>query len=55
VEPKVLTCGCHVDVSRDFLGRAVGTILEKGASCTRADHELGRVVVMPGRDSARPE
>jgi hypothetical protein len=42
-------------VSRDFLGRMVGTIVERGAACARTDHEPGRVVVMPGRENARGE
>jgi hypothetical protein len=50
-----LACGCRVDVGRDFLGRMVGTIVEKGPQCPRQDHAAGRVVVMPGRDNARPE
>jgi hypothetical protein len=50
-----LTCGCRVDTERDFLGRVVGKVLEKGAACTRADHEPGRVVIMPGREHARPD
>jgi hypothetical protein len=52
VEPKVLTCGCRVEVSRDFLGRNVGTIVTKGDGCARPDHQPGRVVVMPGRENA---
>jgi hypothetical protein len=55
VESNALTCGCRVEVSRDFLGRAVGTILEKGAACPRSDHAVGRVVIMPGREHARPD
>jgi hypothetical protein len=50
-----LTCGCRVATSRDFLGRTVGTILERGAGCSRDDHQPGRVVLMPGREHARPE
>jgi hypothetical protein len=42
-------------VSRDFLGRVVGKIVEKAASCGRDDHDVGRVVIMPGRENARPE
>ena len=49
-----LTCGCRVATQRDFLGRVVGTVIEKGSECPREDHEPGRVVVMPGRDNARP-
>ena len=55
MEPRVLTCGCRVNVDRDFLGRVVGTIVEKATGCGRADHEPGRVVIMPGRENARPE
>lgn len=44
-----------MNVSRDFLGRMIGTIVEKGSGCTRTDHEPGRVVIMPGRENARPE
>jgi hypothetical protein len=50
-----LACGCRVETQRDFLGRMVGTVVEKGVGCERADHEPGRVLVMPGRDNARPE
>jgi hypothetical protein len=49
---ETLTCGCRVEVSRDFLGRNVGTIVAKGDACARPDHETGRVVVMPGRENA---
>jgi hypothetical protein len=55
VDTKQLTCGCQVQTSRDFLGRVVGTILEKGAACGNADHEPSRVVVMPGRENARSD
>ena len=55
MESRTLACGCRVDVARDGLGRAVGTIVEKGASCTRADHDPGHVVIMPGREHARQE
>jgi hypothetical protein len=55
VEMKGLTCGCRVEVSRDFLGRNIGTIIEKGTACTRGDHEAGCVVIMPGRENARPD
>jgi hypothetical protein len=55
MDSQSLTCGCRVDVSRDFLGRKVGTIVEKGPQCRLDDHAAGRVVVMPGRDNARPE
>ncbi len=52
---KTLPCGCEVDASRDFLGRVVGTIVTKGTQCPQAPHEPGKVVVMPGREHARPE
>jgi hypothetical protein len=52
---KTLSCGCLVATQRDFLGRVVGTILTKGAQCTRAEHAEGHVTVMPGRENARPE
>ncbi|MGH9347539.1 MAG: hypothetical protein ACRD26_09765 [Vicinamibacterales bacterium] len=54
MEPSVLACGCGVEVSRDFLGRVVGTIVVKGGACPRDDHEPGRVLIMPGRENARP-
>jgi hypothetical protein len=44
-----------VATQRDFLGRVVGTITTKGAECTRAEHAVGAVTVMPGRENARPE
>jgi hypothetical protein len=50
-----LACGCLVTTSRDFLGRTVGTILHRGPDCARDDHQPGRVVLMPGREHARPE
>ena len=52
---KQLACGCTVKTSRDFLGRVVGTIRERGGTCTRGEHAPGLVVVMPGREHARPE
>jgi hypothetical protein len=51
----VLKCGCEVETYRDFLGRVVGTVLGKGAECTRAEHAVGQVVIMPGRENARVE
>jgi hypothetical protein len=54
-EGRRLACGCEVQTSRDFLGRVVGTILTRGAQCARDDHEQGRVVIMPGRENARPQ
>ena len=54
-DTKQLPCGCTVKASRDFLGRVVGTITERGATCASGDHTPGKVVVMPGREHARPE
>jgi hypothetical protein len=54
-ERKLLACGCEVETSRDFLGRVVGAILTRGADCSRDDHAPGRVVIMPGRENARPQ
>jgi hypothetical protein len=55
VELKALACGCRVEVSRDFLGRVVGKVVEKGQSCPREDHDTGHTVIMPGRENARTE
>ncbi|HEY5617943.1 MAG TPA: hypothetical protein VIK60_08360 [Vicinamibacterales bacterium] len=52
---KTLACGCQVDAARDFLGRVVGTIVAKGQSCSQASHVPGQVVVMPGREHAKPD
>jgi hypothetical protein len=52
---KTLACGCQVDTKRDFLGRVVGTIVIRSEACTQAQHAPGHVVVMPGRENARPE
>ena len=52
---KTLACGCEVETMRDFLGRVVGTILTRGSACTQALHIPGQVIVMPGREHARPE
>ena len=52
---KTLACGCQVDTARDFLGRVVGTIVDRGAGCQNSLHTPGSVVVMPGRENARPE
>ena len=49
-----LACGCEVQTSRDFLGRVIGTIVARGGECARSEHAPGHVVVMPGRDNARP-
>ena len=54
-EKKQLACGCTVETTRDFLGRVVGTITERAATCSRDDHAAGRVVIMPGREHARPQ
>src|SRR5690348_599018 len=48
----VLTCGCEVTTSRDFLGRVVGTIVTRSDACAREDHVVGQVVLMPGRENA---
>jgi hypothetical protein len=47
-----LTCGCTVIAGRDFLGRGVGRIVARGASCPRADHVIGHTVLLPGRENA---
>jgi hypothetical protein len=52
---KTLPCGCQVDTAPDFLGRVVGTIVGKGDGCPDARHAPGQVIVMPGREHARPE
>jgi len=52
---KALACGCQVDTARDFLGRVVGTIVVRGEACQQPQHVPGQVVVMPGRENARPE
>jgi hypothetical protein len=52
---KALPCGCEVETYRDFLGRVVGTIVAKSATCQRTDHTIGQTVIMPGRENARPE
>lgn len=52
---KALACGCSAETSRDFLGRVVGTIVERGTACVREDHLPGRIVLMPGRENAKPE
>jgi hypothetical protein len=55
--PDIVTlpCSCRVETSRDFLGRTVGRIVERGAACARGDHQPGHVLLMPGREHARPE
>jgi hypothetical protein len=52
---KRLPCGCEVDAYRDFLGRVVGRIVEHDAACKDQTHAIDRVIVMPGRENARPE
>ena len=52
---KTVPCGCEVRTYRDFLGRVVGTILARGADCSKAEHAVGQTIVMPGRENARPE
>jgi hypothetical protein len=52
---KTLPCGCQVETARDFLGRVVGTVVVKGEACAQTLHVPGQVVVMPGREHARPE
>jgi hypothetical protein len=54
-DTAMMTCGCRVQTSRDFLGRTVGTIVERGAACERTDHQPGHVLLMPGREHARSE
>lgn len=52
---KTLSCGCTVRTYRDFLGRVVGAIVARGDACTKAEHVPDAVVIMPGREHARPE
>jgi hypothetical protein len=52
---KTLPCGCEADTARDFLGRTVGTIVVRAETCADVRHVPGHVVVMPGREHARPE
>lgn len=54
-ETKQLACGCTVETTRDFLGRVVGTITERAPACQKDEHTPGRVVIMPGREHARPQ
>jgi hypothetical protein len=54
-ERKKLACGCEVEVFRDFLGRGLGKILTPGEACQYRDHGVGYVVVLPGRQYAKPE
>ena len=55
VTRKTLPCGCQVETVRDFLGRVVGKVVVKGEACSQTLHVPGHVVVMPGREHARPE
>jgi hypothetical protein len=54
-ERKTLSCGCIVMTYRDFLGRVVGTIESRGEACDRPEHRPDQVVIMPGRENARPD
>ena len=55
VERTTLACGCVVAPYRDFLGRGVGKVLTRGDQCTRPEHAADQVVILPGREHARPE
>ena len=52
---KTLGCGCEVETYRDFLGRVVGKIVVHDPDCADPTHAPERVIVMPGRENARPE
>ncbi len=52
---KKLGCGCEVETYRDFLGRVVGKIVAHDPQCADQTHAPDRVIVMPGRENARPE
>jgi hypothetical protein len=52
---RKLGCGCEVETYRDFLGRVVGRIVARDPNCSDQAHEVDRVIVMPGRENARPE
>ncbi len=54
-DQKRLACGCEVETYRDFLGRVVGRIVLRDQQCPDQNHAVDRVVVMPGREHARPE
>jgi hypothetical protein len=54
-DKRQLACGCTVETKSDFVGRVVGTITERGAGCRREEHTPGHVLVMPGREHARPQ
>jgi hypothetical protein len=52
---KTLACGCEVETYRDFLGRVVGRIVVHDDRCGDQAHAADRIIVMPGRENARPE
>ena len=52
---KTLGCGCEVETYRDFLGRVVGKIVAHDPNCQDQTHAPEGVIVMPGRENARPE
>ena len=52
---KTLGCGCEVETYRDFLGRVVGTIVAHAPGCPDQTHAPDCVIIMPGRENARPE
>ena len=52
---KTLACGCEVETYRDFLGRVVGKVVSHHEDCQDPMHAPGGVVIMPGREHARPE
>jgi hypothetical protein len=52
---KTIACGCTVTTYRDFLGRVLGTVQTQAAECRRPEHAPGQVIIMPGREHARPE
>ena len=54
-EQKTLNCGCVVIAYRDFLGRVVGKVVTRGEQCVRPEHQPDQVIIMPGREHARPE
>ena len=54
-EQKTLACGCVAATYRDFLGRVVGTVVSRGEQCAHPEHAPGQVIIMPGRENARPE
>lgn len=54
-ERKTLSCGCVVTTYRDFLGRVVGKVVSRGDTCGRPEHQPDQIVIMPGRENARPD